>query len=335
MRWERVVSIRLTKRDGGRRVTSVLSESSAGRRSGRREYIGKIFVVGEDLHREWGTMEIVTPRLQGANDGKKFAIIDIVIPFSEGEGLRQVGTWVPVAIGVGLEEDGARRMFGGVRGDSKRGGEVREVENRFGEEETFEGVEGGLARRGPVPGEVLLGEIEEGAGDIGVVGDEASVEIGEAKERANVFHLGWGRPACDPIKFDWIHGQLAGFDDHAKIFNLVSGELAFFELQMKVEFCHVLENALRTFLVEGGVRGVDEEIIHVDNEPSFSNHIVKGVVHESLKGGRGVGKSEEHYSGFEKSSVGNEGCFPLVAVLDSYVVVSPPDVELSEDLSIP
>ena len=37
MRWERAVSMRLTKREGGRRVTSVLSESSAGRRSGRRE----------------------------------------------------------------------------------------------------------------------------------------------------------------------------------------------------------------------------------------------------------------------------------------------------------
>ena len=80
------------------------------------------------------------------------------------------------------------------------------MENGFGEEEAFEGIEGGLARRGPVPGEVLLGEIEEGAGDVGVVRDEASVEIGEAKERANIFHLGWGRPACNPIEFDRIHG---------------------------------------------------------------------------------------------------------------------------------
>ena len=81
--------------------------------------VGKIFVVGEDLYREGGTMEVVTPRLQGVNDGEKFAIIDIVISFSGGEGLRQVGTWVPVAVGVGLEEDGARCMFGGVRGTAK------------------------------------------------------------------------------------------------------------------------------------------------------------------------------------------------------------------------
>ena len=87
--------------------------------------------------------------------------------------------------------------------------------------------------------------------------------------------------------------------------------------------------------MEGGVRGVDEKIIHVDNEPSFGNHIVEGVVHETLEGGGGVGESKEHHRGFEKSFVGNEGCLPLVTVFDSYVVVPPADVEFSEDFSIP
>ena len=49
--------------------------------------IGKILVVGEDLHGEEGTMEIMAPGFQGANDGKEFAIIDIVIPLGGGEGL--------------------------------------------------------------------------------------------------------------------------------------------------------------------------------------------------------------------------------------------------------
>ena len=73
---------------------------------------------------------------------------------------------MPVAVGVGLEEDGARRMFGGVRGDGEGSGEVGEVKNGFGEEETFEGVEGGLTRGRPVPGEVFLGEVNQGACDI-------------------------------------------------------------------------------------------------------------------------------------------------------------------------
>ena len=86
--------------------------------------------------------------------------------------------------------------------------------------------------------------------------------------------------------------------------------------------------------MERGIGGVDEEVIHIDNEPSFSNHIAEGVVHETLEGGRGVGKPKEHYSRFEKFLMGSEGCLPLVTVLDPYVVVPPSDVEFSKDLSI-
>ena len=68
---------------------------------------------------------------------------------------------------------------------------------------------------------------------------------------------------------------------------------------MQVQLGHALQNTFGSFFVEGSVGGVDKEIVHVDNEPSFSDHIVEGVVHEPLKGGRGVGEPEEHDSGFE------------------------------------
>ena len=54
-----------------------------------------------------------------------------------------------------------------------------------------------------------------------------------------------------------------------------------------------------SFLVESGVRGVDEEIVHVDDKPSFGDHIVEGVVHEPLKGSGRVGEPKEHNGGFE------------------------------------
>ena len=241
---------------------------------------------------------------------------------------------MPITIRVGLKEDGTRHMFGGVRGDGEGGGEVGEVKDGFGEEKAFEGVEGGLARRGPVLGEVLLGKVEEGTSDVGVVGNESTVEVGEPEERANIFHLGWRRPICNAVEFDGIHGQLAGFYDHAEVFYFVGGESTFFELQVKVELSHALQNAFSVFFVEGGVGRVDEEIVHVDDEPSLGNHIAEGVVHETLEGGGGVGEPEEHHCRFEQSLVSNNGRFPLVTVFDSYVVVSPSDVELREDFGI-
>ena len=50
--------------------------------------VGEILMVGEDLHREGGTMEIMAPGFQGANDGKEFSVIDVVVSFGGGEGLR-------------------------------------------------------------------------------------------------------------------------------------------------------------------------------------------------------------------------------------------------------
>ena len=80
--------------------------------------------------------------------------------------------------------------------------------------------------------------------------------------------------------------------------------------------------------------GVDEEVVHVNDEPSFCDHIPERVRHELLKSGGGIGHAEEHNSGFVKSLVGNESGFPLVTILDSDIVISPLYVKLSEDFDI-
>ena len=51
--------------------------------------------------------------------------------------------------------------------------------------------------------------------------------------------------------------------------------------------------------MEGGDRRIDEKVIHVDDKPSFGDHVAEGVVHKPLEGGRGVCKPEEHNSGFK------------------------------------
>ena len=47
------------------------------------------------------------------------------------------------------------------------------------------------------------------------------------------------------------------------------------------------------------------------------------VIHHGLEGGWTVGKAKEHDQGFEEAPIHLEGGFPLVFLLDSYVVVSP------------
>ena len=81
----------------------------------------------------------------------------------------------------------------------------------------------------------------------------------------------------------------------------------------------------------GSIRGEYKEVIHVDDKPSFSDHILEGVIHEVLEYGKGVIETKEHDSGFKQSLMGDEGCLPLMPILDADIIVSPSDIKLDED----
>ena len=82
----------------------------------------------------------------------------------------------------------------------------------------------------------------------------------------------------------------------------------------------------------GSVGRIDKKVVHVDNEPFFCNHIVKEVVHEPLKGGRGIGEAKKYYGWFEESFMSDKSSLPLVPVFDTDVVMPPTDIKLDEDL---
>jgi hypothetical protein len=98
-------------------------------------------------------------------------------------------------------------------------------------------------------------------------------------------------------------------------------------------FFHTLKNLLHSFSVGLLIWEEDKEVIHVDNQPSFGDEILQGVIHEMLKCGRSVHEAKEHNSWFKESSRSNKGGFPLITFIYPYIVVSPSDVEFGEDLS--
>jgi len=291
-------------------------------------------MVGEDLDWEGGAVKVVSEGFESANYGEEFAVIDVVVSFCLRERLGKVGTGVPIAVRVGLEEYSSGRRLRGIGGDGERCGEIWEMEDWFRQEEGFEGVEGFLAGGGPVPLEVFLGEVDEGAGDVRIVGNESSVEIGKAKERAYVFYFCGGWPFGDSVKFDGVHSELTRFDDHSKVVYFTGGEFTLLEFEVEIQLGHSLEDSFGVFFMVSGVRGEDEEVVHIDNEPTFCDHISKGVVHKSLESGRGVGEAKEHDGWFEEAFMSDEGGFPLMSVFDADVVVAPSDIEFCEDFGV-
>ena len=96
-----------------------------------RAKVGEVFVISEDLYGEWEPVEVVSPGFQGTNDSKEFSVVDVIVPFCRREILEEIGTRVPVTIGVCLEEDGSRGVFGGIGCNGEGGGKVGEVKDWF------------------------------------------------------------------------------------------------------------------------------------------------------------------------------------------------------------
>ena len=76
---------------------------------------------------------------------------------------------------------------------------------------------------------------------------------------------------------------------------------------------------------------VDQNVVHVDRQPSLSQLFYEDFIHHHLEGRGGVGKLEEHDIWFELSFVGYKGRLPLVSIFDADVVIPPSYVELGED----
>ena len=71
----------------------------------------------------------------------------------------------------------------------------------------------------PVEGLVLLSEAGEWFDYRGIVGDESSVEVGEAKEALDLRDISWLRPFDDGLDFIRVHLDSFRSDDESEELN--------------------------------------------------------------------------------------------------------------------
>ncbi|KAG6882412.1 hypothetical protein C0993_010664, partial [Termitomyces sp. T159_Od127] len=62
-------------------------------------------------------------------------------------------------------------------------------------------------------------------------------------------------------------------------------------------------------------------------------HVMKNVVHEVLKGGRGVGYTKGHYKVLKEAVAGPEGSFPFMPQGYADIVIAGVEVNFSVDFS--
>ena len=160
------------------------------------------------------------------------------------------------------------------------------------------------------------------------------IEIGKAKEGLYILHFCRCGPTCNSIWFDRIHGKLTRFDDYSKVFHLGGSEATFLKFEVKIQFSHSLEATFSVFSVNLFIWEENEKVIHIDHEPSFGNHVMKGAIHKSLECCWGVDKAKEHDSWFKKAFMGDKDGFPLVAIFDADVVIPLLDIKFSKEFGV-
>ena len=101
---------------------------------------------------------------------------------------------------------------------------------------------------------------------------------------------------------------------------------------MEIFFLHSVEYPFGPLLAF--LQGFHEyqDIVHVDDQPPFSDYVSKGGIHERLEGGQGVALPKEHNQGFIKTEGSGKSGFPFISLFDSDVIVPPSYVHFGEIL---
>ena len=142
-------------------------------------------------------------------------------------------------------------------------------------------------------------------------------------------------PVLDGGKLGWVHAYITLPNDHAEIFHGGGIEGAFRDFEREAMFSKAGKDATSAMVVQCEViLGVYPQVVHIDLEPPFGNHISENVVHERLKSRRSVAEPKKHYGGFKETKRGDERRFPLIFLSDADIVITPSNIEFGEQCGV-
>jgi hypothetical protein len=157
--------------------------------------------------------------------------------------------------------------------------------------------------------------MSEGSGDFRVAIDELMIEVGEAKEGLNVLDFPQFWPIEDGLHFVFSHAESVRGKDVSEVFHTVPVEFAFPGIGIQAMLPESAEDFFDMLFVLGHIVRVDQDVIEVDNDTDVEE-VAKDVIHELLKGRRGIGKSKGHYQPFKRAIASAEGSLPFFTFCD-------------------
>ena len=144
--------------------------------------VREVLVVAPDGDSVRRSEEIMIPRCEGSDDRQKLSVVNLVVPFSGVKALGEITTRFEESVVVSLSKYCASGGFGGVGFEDEGFMGVRHEEDGLEKEFVFESSECMLASSCPNIRSVLAFEIVQRFRELGVMGNESAIEVGETSE---------------------------------------------------------------------------------------------------------------------------------------------------------
>src|SRR5882724_3777878 len=151
-----------------------------------------------------------------------------------------------------------------------------------------------MALIGEVPRGTLVGKTRKRNSDFRVSENETTIEVGESKERLDVFDFPGFRPILDNLDLVRGHGEAFGRQHVSEVFAGSDMELTFVCVSKQSISAEPAKYFLNVSFVFINVVGIDENVVQIYDDNDV-NHICEDVVHELLKSCWSISKPFRHY----------------------------------------
>ena len=250
-------------------------------------------MVGDNVNRGSSTFQVVTPNPEGLEDGQQLLVVDVVVEFSPIERPRVERNRMNFTRLRVDRQDSSESIVRGISLDDDRTIRLPVEQDRSGSEGLLQVLEGGASLIGEEERGTLTGEAGQRNDDVGVVVDEATIEVSEAQERLNVLHVARFRPVLNDFDLSRRHRQTTRGKDIPKVFDGLAMELALLRLGIEAMLAKTSQHLTNMHPVVLLAIGVHQDIIEIHNDVDV-NHVCEDVVHEALESSRCVGESKRH-----------------------------------------
>jgi len=211
--------------------------------------IFQVLVVGDHINRSGGALKVVSPVLKGLEDGQKLLVMGVVVELRGGQSPQIVCDRAEDLVGASDGKDSSNGIVQSIGLHNQRSIRDPVSKDRSGGEGLLQEVKGGATVLTKIPRNVFAGKPRERYDNVGVVENEAMVEVRKTEEGLDVLHLAGFWPVGDGFDFVGGHGEAIGREAEAQVFGGGGMEFALFQFSKEIMLAEASEDFADMFLM--------------------------------------------------------------------------------------